>query len=541
MPDVRIVRSELPFEPAPAEVRARLHLPVALVILDGWGLAAAGPGNAVSHARTPVLDRLFEEYPWAPVESAGLAVGLPPGQMGNSEVGHLNIGAGRVVYQELTRINLAIEDGSFFDNPVLSAAIDGAVAAGRPVHLMGLVSDGGVHSHEQHLYALVRLALGRGSQDVRIHCFLDGRDTPPRSGAGFVAHLEAEVASIAAPDDVPGSDSVHVRSVGGRYYAMDRDQRWERVERAWRCLVLGEGASANAAVDAIEASYASGVSDEFVLPTAVLADRDAPSTIQDGDAVIFFNFRPDRARELTRAFVDPAFAGFERPRMPDVRFVCLTEYDPTIPAPVAFPKSLPECTLADVLASTGLRQLHIAETEKYAHVTFFLNGGSEPPKPGEERVLVSSPKVATYDLKPDMSANEVTDELVAAIEGERADVYIVNYANLDMVGHTGVFDAAVRAVEAVDACVGRVIAAVRARAGDAIVTADHGNAERMLDRDGATPFTAHTADEVPLVVVTGRYERVRTGGVLADVAPTLLRLIGISEPAEWTGQSLLRS
>lgn len=501
------------------------NLPALLVIMDGLAFGTPGEDNAVEVADTPVLDRLRATCPATTLAASGLAVGLPEGQMGNSEVGHLNIGAGRVVYQELTRIDLAIEDGSLFENAVLADAIDRAVRDGRAVHLMGLLSDGGVHSHQNHLYALIRMAVGRGATDVRIHCFLDGRDTPPRSGLEYVAALERELSAV-------GGGSI--ATVMGRYYAMDRDNRWDRVEQAWKAIVLGEGVPADDASSAVRGSYEAAVNDEFVVPTVV-----GPSGVRDGDAVIFFNFRPDRARELTRAFVDPNFEGFNRPNRPSTRFVCLTEYDPTIPAAVAFPKSLPDNVLADVLASAGLRQLHIAETEKYAHVTFFLNGGAEPPKPGETRVLVPSPHVATYDLQPEMSAREVTDQLVDAIAGDVADVYIVNFANGDMVGHTGVFEAAVRAVETVDDCLGRVLRAIETAGGVAMVTADHGNAEEMVDDDGSTPFTAHTTTGVPLIVVGGGVRRLADGGKLADVAPTLLALIDVPAPDEWTGRSLL--
>ncbi len=512
------------------------NLPAALIILDGWGAAEPGPGNAVSAAQTPNLDALLSAYPVTRLKASGLAVGLPEGQMGNSEVGHLNIGAGRVVYQELTRINLAIDDGTLFENEVLRGAMSSAISAGRPVHLMGLVSDGGVHSHQRHLYALVRMAASLGATDVRIHAFLDGRDVPPESGAGFLGELEQELARIGRG---------RIATVMGRYWAMDRDNRWERVERAWRAMVLADAPVVASAVDAVRASYQAGVTDEFVEPVVVGAGREyggidpSQAGIRDGDALVFFNFRPDRAREITRAFVDPAFEAFERPEVPTVAFVCLTQYDPEIPAPVAFPKSLPCCVLADVLAQAGLRQLHIAETEKYAHVTFFLNGGAEPPKPGEERVLVPSPKVPTYDLQPEMSAPEVTRRLVEAIARERADVYIVNYANCDMVGHTGVFEAAVKAVEAVDEGVGAVVRAIREHGGVALITADHGNAERMVDADGHTPFTAHTPDDVPLCVVSDELRTLEDGGILADVAPTLLALIGLDQPEQWTGHSLL--
>ncbi len=501
------------------------NLPAVLVIMDGFGETEVATGNAIAAAKTPHLDELLGSWPHTQLDASGLAVGLPEGQMGNSEVGHLNIGAGRVVYQELTRINLAISDGSLAENPVLAEAIDGAVTAGRAVHFMGLLSDGGVHSHRDHLYALLEMAKARGAERVFVHAFLDGRDVPPESGLGFVEDAEVFLAQLGVGQ---------IATVMGRYYAMDRDNRWDRVEKAYAAIALGEGVPAVSAPEAVRASYEAGVTDEFVVPAVC-----ASAPVHDGDALIFFNFRPDRARELTRAFVDPAFEPFERPVSPELRFVCLTEYDPTIPAPVAFPKELPSHVLGDVLAEHGLTQLHIAETEKYAHVTFFFNGGVEIPKRGETRVLVPSPKVATYDLQPEMSAPEVTARLVSAIEADSADVYIVNYANCDMVGHTGVFDAAVRAVEAVDAGVGAVVSAIRSRGGVAVITADHGNAEKMVDADGQTPFTAHTLDPVPLVVVADAVLSLATGGKLADVAPTLLALIGIEQPAEWTGRSLL--
>ncbi len=516
-----------PFEPAAPEALAGLSLPALLVVMDGYGLADAGPGNAVAAADTPNLDRLFAERPWAPLACSGLAVGLPEGQMGNSEVGHLNIGAGRVVYQELTRINIAISDESFYQNAKLVFAVDRAIEQGKAFHLIGLVSDGGVHSHISHLFALLALAKRRGAEKVYVHCFLDGRDVPPESGAGYVEQVRDFMAEVGVGK---------LATAMGRYYAMDRDKRWERVERAWRALVLGEGKVAGDLVAAIESSYAEGVTDEFVEPI-VASVREG--RIAEGDSVVFFNFRPDRAREITRAFVDEDFDGFERPSVPEVEFVCLTQYDPTIDAIVAFAKDLPSCVLADALAGAGLRQLHIAETEKYAHVTFFLNGGSEPPRPGEERVLVPSPKVPTYDLQPEMSAPGVTGRLAEEIEKGSADVYIVNYANCDMVGHTGVMDAAVHAVEAVDRGVGRVVESILAAGGCALVTADHGNAERMLDDDGSTPFTAHTLDEVPLIAVAEGVTGVRGKGILADVAPTLLDMIGLPLPKEWTGTSLL--
>jgi len=505
-------------------------VPVLLAILDGFGMSDPGPGNAISLARTPNLDELFANCPWSTLEASGRAVGLPDGQMGNSEVGHLNIGAGRVVYQELTRIDRAIEDGSLSENAVLCAAIDAAVSSGNAVHFMGLLSDGGVHSHQEHLHALLRMAAARGATRVYVHAFLDGRDVSPTSGLGFVSALEEQLAEIGTG---------RIATIVGRYYAMDRDNRWDRVERAWRAIALGEGSARRSASTAVTDSYASGVTDEFVAPITLPDALGEPVALRDGDALIFFNFRPDRAREITRAFVDPAFSAFERPIFPSLHFVCLTEYDPTIPAPVAFPKDLPTCVLADVLAEHGLRQLHIAETEKYAHVTFFLNGGAEPPKPGEERILVPSPKVPTYDLQPEMSAPEVTARLVAAIDTDRADFYVVNYANCDMVGHTGVLDAAIRAVEAVDDSLGKVLAALRRCGGAAIITADHGNADSMLAKDGLGAFTAHTMSRVPFVCVADRVNAVRDGGRLADVAPSVCDLLGIDPPAEWTGHSLL--
>lgn len=504
--------------------------PVALIIMDGFGMAEPGPGNAISLADTPNLDRLFAAYPWTTLKASGEAVGLPAGQMGNSEVGHLNMGAGRVVYQELTRIDLAIADGSIGANTVLRDAIDAAVAAGRAVHFMGLVSDGGVHSHERHLYALVRMAAERGASRIFVHAFLDGRDVPPSSGLGYVERLEAVLAGIGVG---------RVATVTGRYYAMDRDNRWERVERAWRALVLGEGVYATSATAAIAASYATGVTDEFMEPL-VITDDDVPvGLISEDDTVIFFNFRPDRAREITRALVDPEFQHFERPVFPALRFVCLTDYDPTIPALVAFPKDLPCCVLADVVAEAELRQLHIAETEKYAHVTFFFNGGVEMPKAGETRVLIPSPKVPTYDLQPEMSAPEVTTALVCAIEEDRADLYIVNYANCDMVGHTGILQAAVSAVEAVDTGVGAVVAAIRARGGSVLITADHGNAEQMLDPADDGAFTAHTLNPVPLICVADGVGALHEGGNLSDVAPSVCELMGLPVPSAWTARSLL--
>jgi len=499
--------------------------------MDGFGVAGPGPGNAISLAHTPNLDALFAGCPSTELLCSGLAVGLPEGQMGNSEVGHLNMGAGRVVYQELTRIDSAIADGSIEENAVLAEGIDAAIASGGAVHFMGLVSDGGVHSHEEHLYALIRMAAARGAERIFVHAFLDGRDVPPSSGLDYVRALEVVLGEVGVG---------RVVTVMGRYYAMDRDNRWERVEKAWRAMVLGEGEPVAAASDAVAASYELGVTDEFMMPAVVFDGVRPAGRVSDGDTLVFFNFRPDRAREITRAFVDPDFTGFVRRVWPDIRFVCLTEYDPTIPAPIAYPKDLPCCVLADVIAGAGLRQLHIAETEKYAHVTFFFNGGAEAIKPGEERVLVPSPKVATYDLQPEMSAPEVTTRLVEAIEQGRADFYVVNYANCDMVGHTGVLEAATAAVEAVDAGVGAVVAAIRGKGGSAIITADHGNAEQMRDPSSGGAFTAHTVNPVPFICVSSEVAAVADGGILADVAPSVLALMGLPVPSEWTGVSLLR-
>lgn len=525
---------------AAAPDKGGLRLPACLIIMDGFGLADPGPGNAISLASTPVLDELFATRSWVRLQASGEMVGLPAGQMGNSEVGHLNIGAGRVVFQELARINQACESGAIARNPRLIEAFEAASAPGAALHLMGLLSDGGVHSSNAHLYALLRAARDAHVGRIYVHCFMDGRDVAPASGARYIAELEREIAAIqvegaaggdagaagaaGAADAAQQACSIEIASVSGRYYAMDRDNRWERVERAFETVVNAVNRTGASPVRAMEESYEGGVTDEFVVPVA-FQDRG----MLDGDAVVFFNFRPDRAREITRALTDADFAGFERSRTPRVHFVCLTEYDPQIRAQVAFAKEFPECVLADVLANAGLSQYHIAETEKYAHVTFFLNGGREQEKAGERRVLIPSPKVATYDLQPEMSEPEVADALVAAIDADEADVYIVNFANCDMVGHTGVIPAAVAAVEAVDEGVGKVLAAIKRKGGVALVTADHGNADKMLAEDG-TPFTAHTTAPVPLVLVDESGAGLSLSGedgCLADIAPTLLAAMGV--------------
>lgn len=516
---------------------AGLRLPACLIILDGFGLDEPGPGNAISLASTPVLDDLFATRDWVRLEASGEAVGLPAGQMGNSEVGHLNIGAGRVVFQELTRINRACADGSVVSNPVIQDAFEAARKPGAALHFMGLLSDGGVHSSNAHLFALLQAAHDAGVAHVMVHCFMDGRDVPPSSGARYLAEL-VEVIERLNADAAQSGCFIEIASIEGRYFAMDRDNRWDRVQRAYDTIAGAKNVIELGPVEAMEASYAAGITDEFVEPVALSARG-----MCDGDAVVFFNFRPDRAREITRALTDPAFAGFERAFWPQVSFVCLTEYDPDIPAPVAFAKEFPENVLADVLADAGLAQYHIAETEKYAHVTFFLNGGREESKVGEQRKLIASPKVSTYDLQPEMSEPEVARELAGAIEADAADVYIVNFANCDMVGHTGVIPAAVAAVEAVDAGVGLVLDAIARKGGVAFVTADHGNADKMLAADG-TPHTAHTTAPVPFVLVDESGAGLALAGVdgkLADIAPTLLAAMGMDVPPEMTGNCLLAS
>jgi 2,3-bisphosphoglycerate-independent phosphoglycerate mutase len=503
-----------------------------LVVLDGWGYNPSPEANAIAAARTPVWDSLWSTAPHTLISGSGRDVGLPAGQMGNSEVGHMSLGAGRVVYQDLTRIHHAIETGEFATNPALCAALDRA-AAGGALHVMGLLSPGGVHSHEDHIFALVDLAAKRGVERLYLHAFLDGRDTPPRSAS---ASLEAAQARLRA------AGVGHVASIVGRYYAMDRDKRWDRTERAYNLLQRGEAPfHADSALDALAAAYHRGESDEFVQPTAIHSADTLPVRMEDGDVVIFMNFRADRARQITRAFVQDAFDGFQRrSRAKLADFVMLTRYADDIEASCAFTNETPVNTFGEHLARLGKTQLRIAETEKYAHVTFFFSGGREEPFPGEERILVPSPKVATYDLEPEMSAVEVTDRLVEAIRSRRFDAIVCNFANGDMVGHTGVFAAAIRAVETLDACLGRIVEAVRETGAHCLITADHGNVERMTDPATGQAHTAHTCEPVPLVYVGPETLALADGGVLSDVAPTLLTVMGLPIPAEMTGHSLVR-
>ena len=501
--------------------------PLTLIIMDGFGINPDSYGNAIKAAKTPNLTRLFGENPTTKIGASGMDVGLPDGQMGNSEVGHTNMGAGRIVYQELTRITKAFADGDAAQNEALVSAMDAAKKPGASLHLIGLLSDGGVHSHIGHLFGLLDMAKNSGVQNVYIHAFMDGRDVPPTSGKDFVAELQDKLTALGVG---------RIATVAGRYYAMDRDNRWERVEKAYAAMVYGEGVQNADPVAAVEASYAADVTDEFIVPV-VCAGTDG--TIKENDAVVFFNFRPDRAREITRTLVDPDFAGFTRKNgFFPLTYVCMTQYDATMPnVQVAFKPQVLTNTLGEYLSKNGLTQLRIAETEKYAHVTFFFNGGVEKEYPGEDRALIHSPKVATYDLQPEMSAYQVCDEVVSRIKSGKYDVIILNYANCDMVGHTGVFEAAVKAVEAVDECVGRTVEATLAMGGTAFITADHGNADKMLEPDGS-PFTAHTTNLVPFCVV-GTPCKLRTGGCLADIAPTMLQVLGLPQPAEMTGKSLM--
>ena len=498
--------------------------PLCLMILDGYGIAPPKENNAIYRAVTPNMDSYLANCPNTLVSASGMDVGLPDGQMGNSEVGHTNIGAGRIVYQELTRITKSIKDGDFFENPVLKSAMESCVKNGTKLHLAGLLSDGGVHSHNTHLYALLEMAKKLGLNEVYVHALLDGRDVPPNSGDGFVKALEEKMAEIGVGK---------IATVMGRYYAMDRDQRWDRVSLAYNAIAMGKGEENASAYDAVKASYDKEVYDEFVVPTVITKN----ATVDEGDSFIFFNFRPDRAREITRCFVDSEFDGFAREKFSKVNYVCMTQYDASMPnVEIAFKPEALTNTLGEILSKNGLSQLRIAETEKYAHVTFFFNGGEEKVYDREDRALIPSPKVATYDLKPEMSAYEVTEEALKRIDSDLYDVIILNFANCDMVGHTGYMEAAVKAVETVDICAKKVVDKITELGGTVIITADHGNADCMVDEDGG-PFTAHTTNKVPFVVI-GKDVKLHEG-VLADIAPTMLQLLGIDQPAEMTGKSLI--
>lgn len=507
--------------------------PTVLMILDGFGLNERTEGNAVYAAKTPNIDKLMADYPFVKGNASGLYVGLPDGQMGNSEVGHLNMGAGRIVYQELTRITKEIEDGIFFENEALKAAFENAKKNDSSVHIWGLVSDGGVHSHNTHMYALLDMAKKEGVSKVYVHCFMDGRDTSPTSGKEFIKELEDKISAVGVG---------RIATVIGRYYAMDRDNRWERTKEAYDALTLGTGVKATSAVEAVEASYAAGDTDEFIKPIVIVNEDGSPvTTVKDKDSVIFFNFRPDRARQITKCFCLDDFEGFKREKRIETCYVCFTEYDVTIPNKlIAFKKTDINNTLGQYVSSLGLKQARIAETEKYAHVTFFFNGGIEKPYDGEDRFLVNSPKVATYDLKPEMSAYEVCDRLCEAITSKKYDLIVINFANPDMVGHTGVMEAAVKACEAVDTCVGRVVEALLSVDGVCFMCADHGNSEQLIDYETGESFTAHTTNPVPFILIN--YEKgvgLREGGCLADIAPTLLDIMKLPQPAEMTGKSLL--
>lgn len=502
--------------------------PFMLMILDGFGLSRTGYGNAIAAARKPNLDKIFAKYPHTRLEASGLAVGLPEGQMGNSEVGHLNIGAGRVVYQELTRITKAIDDGIFSGNAALLSALNHVKETGGNLHVMGLLSDGGVHSHIDHIKATLSLAAAHQVPAIYLHCFMDGRDVSPTSGIGYIDEMESFLSRI------PGAS---IGVVSGRYYAMDRDKRWDRVKLAYDALTCAKGRRASSAHEAVKSSYDSGETDEFIRPAVC----NPAGVIKSGDSVIFCNFRPDRAREITRAFTDPDFDGFEiASPIENLKYVCMTQYDATMPnVEVAFPPAIIKNTLGEHIASKGLHQLRIAETEKYAHVTFFFNGGVEKPNPLEDRILIPSPKVATYDLQPEMSAFQVTEKVIDEIKSSKYDLIILNFANADMVGHTGNFDAAVKAIEAVDSCVGRIAGALLAAGGQILLTADHGNADVMLDEDG-NPMTAHSTNPVPLVhIAESPVLALADGGRLCDIAPTLLTLMGLDIPPEMTGKSLV--
>ena len=507
--------------------------PVLLMILDGFGIAPKQDGNAVEAAKKPNYDKYFTKYPHTKLEASGLEVGLPEGQMGNSEVGHLNIGSGRIVYQELTRITKEIKEGNFFKNDALCKAVENAKENNTALHLMGLLSNGGVHSHIDHLKGLLDLAKQKGLSKVYVHCFMDGRDVAPGSGIEFVKELESYMKEIGVGK---------IATISGRYYAMDRDNRWERVQLAYNAMVLGEGEKACSAVECMENSYHDNKSDEFVLPCVIEENEEPVARIKSGDSVIFFNFRPDRAREMTRAITDKEFTGFERQSL-NLVFVTMTQYDKTLAnVDVAYRAEQLTNTLGEYVAKNGLNQLRIAETEKYAHVTFFFNGGVEAPNTNEDRALISSPKVATYDLKPEMSANEVTEELLNRLDQDKYDMVILNFANPDMVGHTGVMEAAVKAIETVDTCLGKVVEKVLEKDGTVFVTADHGNAEVMIDYSTGNPMTAHTTDEVPFLWISKDSEgkELKANGKLADIAPTMLTVMGLQVPAEMTGENLIK-
>jgi 2,3-bisphosphoglycerate-independent phosphoglycerate mutase len=506
--------------------------PVALIILDGFALRDEDKGNAVTHAKKPNFDRFWNEYPHATLEASGEAVGLPEGQMGNSEVGHLNIGAGRIVYQSLTRVNVAIREGEFEQNETLLAAVKHAKEKGTNLHLFGLLSDGGVHSHIEHLYALLRLAKSEGLEKVYIHGFLDGRDVAPQSAETYLKELNEKIEEYGVGE---------IATLSGRYYSMDRDKRWERVEKSYRAMVYGEGPSYTSAEECVKDSYENGIYDEFVLPSVITKEDGSPvATIQDEDAVIFYNFRPDRAIQISNTFANEDFRSFDRGEKhpKNLHFVCLTHFSETVDGYVAFKPNNLDNTLGEVLSQNNLKQLRIAETEKYPHVTFFMSGGREAEFPGETRILIDSPKVATYDLKPEMSAYEVTDALLAEIEGDKQDAILLNFANPDMVGHSGMLEPTVKAIETVDECLGKIVDAILAKGGTAIITADHGNADEVITLEG-NPMTAHTTNPVP-VIVTKQGLELREDGILGDLAPTMLTLLDVAQPKEMTGKTLIK-
>ena len=505
--------------------------PVMLIILDGWGIGKEYEGNAVYLANTPNFDKLIKEYPNTKLDASGMAVGLPVGQMGNSEVGHLNIGAGRIIYQELTNITKSIEEGNFFKKDEFLEAIKSAKKNNTKLHIMGLVSPGGVHSHNTHLYALLELCKKEAFENVYIHAFLDGRDVPPTAGKADLIELEEKIKEIGVGK---------IATVSGRYYAMDRDKRWERTELAYNAMVLGKGKEDISAIEAIEKSYKENITDEFVIPTVIIENEKPIATIDNGDSIIFYNFRPDRARQITRAIVDKDFKGFKRKKEVKTFFVTMTEYDKTIEnVHIAFKADKPENTLGEYISNLGKNQLRIAETEKYAHVTFFFNGGREEPYENEDRVLIPSPKVATYDLKPEMSAIEVKDEVLNRLNMDKYDLIILNFANPDMVGHTGVVEAAVKAIETVDTCLGEIIELLEKKGGKALITADHGNAEMLIDEKDNSPITAHTTNKVPLIMI-GQGDVELREGILADLAPTLLEMMNLEKPNEMEGESLIK-